>query len=345
MSSKFTFSEFGKSWFILPAKYCKQSIKNILYAENFFHALKRVEESKRAQHPFKESKFKVPFKLSNTFHYLTPDFKEDLERCLYKNQELRWIYKRLIHRWRLARLKTVNTEDPATCEIPKMPIVIYDWPTRSKYTFEARSLLRDIGSRLLNVSQWEAINPEPLIPRNMLTNLALSIGQIHFMIDKLISLGLTSWEISAYKTACYSLDDFIRVNNYPLKISALKRVFGKPETLYCMELMLDFIEFEHEENDIQFGNQEAWKWYLRQPDDSYKQSLRKMCYEYYVYNGTSAEKIQAIKTEIAILLRYPPVNVYTKWRQSLRHNVKVYDIVLVGEIVSIIEWGGEDETI
>ena len=70
-----------------------------------------------------------------------------------------------------------------------------------------------------------------------------------------------------------------------------------------------------------------------------------MCYEYYVYNGISAEKLQAIKTEIAILLRYPPINIYTKWRQSLRHNVRVYDIVVVGEMISIVEWGGEGETI
>jgi len=323
------------SWVLIP---CKHSIELNLTAASYFKALDKINECIYMKHPLPESKFQPPFKIPMSFFiYGEPDFQTELKATVSNNQMFRWKMKRLIHGWRLSRLKQVNTEDPATCEPPTVPITLYDWNSRSKYTFEATTLHRDISARLLHVSQWEALHPEPMPPRNMLTNQSLTLGQIHFTIDHLKRMGLSNWETLSYRMSHYSIDRFLMMCQSALKHSAIKRIFEKPHCDACNELTLDFIEYIHEIHKIPIITSGAWKWYIKtEPEDSFVSVLRGLCYEYYTYRGYDTERINRIQAQAKRLILYPPVNVYKKWKAvylKRSHQVVIPSL-----------WGGEDMT-
>jgi hypothetical protein len=323
------------SWMLIP---CKASIEMNLTASSYLKALNKINECICMKNPLPETKFEPPFKIPASFFiYGEPEFQNELKTTLANNQMFRWKIKRLIHGWRLSRLKQVNTEDPATCEPPVAPITLYDWDSRSKYTFEATTLHRDISTRLLHVSQWEALHPEPMPPRNMLTNLPLTLGQIHFAIEGLKRIGLSNWETLSYRTTQYSIDRFLMIYRSALKDSAIKRIFKKPDSDMCNELTHDFIEYIHEINRIPIITSDAWKWYIRtQPDDHFISILRGLCYEYYTYRSYDTERINRILAQAKRLILHPPVNVYNKWK-SVR--LKPSNVVLIPSL-----WGGEDIT-
>ena len=204
----------------------------------------------------------------------------EMRDAIHVNAGVRWQMKRLILRWRLRRLRESNTEDVMTGCTPIQRIDIIDWGTRSKYTFEAATLYKDICSRIY-LSNQQFPNPKP--PRNMFTNEELTYGQLFGALKALERYGFSCWGTKAFKAEGFCVHSFERVYTVPLKKQALKTLFANRENPDYIELMMDFIEFEYDYHEKTFSRREVWRWMIQhQPDWPLIQSWRKLCYKYYL---------------------------------------------------------------
>jgi hypothetical protein len=204
----------------------------------------------------------------------------EMRDAIYQNACVRWQMKRLVLRWRLRRLRESNTEDVMTGCTPVQRVDIIDWATRSKYTFEAATLYKDICSRLY-LSDQQFPNPKP--PRNMFTNQPLTHGQLHAAIQALERYGFSCWGTKAFKAEGFCVKSFERVYTVPLKKHALKTLFANRGNPDYIELMMDFIEFEYDYHEKTFSRRKVWRWMIQhQPDWPLIQSCRKLCYKYYL---------------------------------------------------------------
>jgi hypothetical protein len=163
---------------------------------------------------------------------------------------------------------------------PVQRVDIIDWVTRSKYTFEAATLYKDICSRLY-LSDQQFPTPKP--PRNMFTNEPLTYGQLCSAIEALESYGFSCWATKGFKAEGFSVKPFERIYTVPLKKNALKMMFANRANPDYIELMMDFIEFEYDYHDKTFDHRGVWRWMIQhQPDFPLVQSWRKLCYKYYL---------------------------------------------------------------
>ena len=213
-------------------------------------------------------KFHNPFGVSTfTFKTEAPffpeesaDFKDQMLTAIYLNQTVRWRIKRLIHTWRLRRLKQANETDVVTMDIPKNPVWIYDWANRCKYVFEARSVFQDIKTRL---GLTDNFFPITKYPRNPFTNERLSLGQLHFLLNDLKSKGLAHWTTETLRACKYNQNTFQKRNAIQLKLDALERVFGNPTSDECIDVVFDFITAEYEYHYAELRRQDVWLWFLK----------------------------------------------------------------------------------
>lgn len=208
-----------------------------------------------------------------------------LERMIYANQTFRWKMKRLIHKWRLGRIKQANTDDILTGEPPVKPIYIYDWAQRTKYVFEAGTVYRDMCTRLFNADSL-FINTLP--PRNMFTNTPYTLGQLHFIIKDLRKYGYAHWAIQGLQACGYGLKHFGRVYKQSIHLEVLKRCFSKPED--CAPLVLDFIEMEYEYHDKNCILSDVLSWYIQtHPSCPLIEAWRKLCFKYYKHSYMNSD--------------------------------------------------------
>lgn len=212
-------------------------------------------------------------------HGYSPEFVVHAEECMYKNEAMRWRFKRLARRWLGRKLKVVNTEDLVTCEAPRTCIEIIDWRNRSRYVFEAHTLFRDIRERLLHSSN---LFPIPLPPRNPYTNAPLSFGQLLACTAALARAGKSDWTLEALKSVKYEVGIFSTVFNVSLRRFALKRLFSQPAGAECVDLVFDFISDEYEYHGFLFQYPRAWVWTLQHNRNYPTVALwSKLCRKYY----------------------------------------------------------------
>ena len=208
-----------------------------------------------------------------------------LEKMIYANQTFRWKIKRLIHKWRLGRIKQANTDDILTGEPPVKPVYIYDWGQRTKYVFEAGTVYRDICTRLFNADSL-FINTLP--PRNMFTNTPYTLGQLHFITEDLRKYGYSHWAIQGLQACGYGLKHFGRIYKQSIHLEVLKRTFSKPED--CATLVLDFIEMEYEHHEKECILTDILMWHIQtNPSCPVIEAWRKLCFKYYKHSYMNAD--------------------------------------------------------
>jgi hypothetical protein len=250
-----------------------------------------------------------------------------LENMIYKNQTFRWKVKRLIHNWRLARIKQANTDDILTGEPPKMPIYIYDWPQRTKYVLEAHTVFRDICERLFKA---DGLFTNTLYPRNMFTNSLYSLGQMHFIIKELRAYGYSNWAIEGLKSCNYCLKSFKEVYKTQIHLEVLKRCFANYRSSECINLLLDFIELEYEFHEEISIPSNMLLWYIKNyPDCSLIQAWRKICFTHYKnaytnkytnYNDiTHSLTLDLINIDTNFIY-----NMYRRSQQGIREHIYYY---------------------
>lgn len=167
-----------------------------------------------------------------------------------KNQRLRTAFGRLAKCWIQKRLRSKNEEDLMTGEEPVEPVVIVDWTNRSIYNFEAKTICRDMVSRLL-VTTWTFF-PAPKSPRNPYTNEELTESQFYSVMKQLRRHGQTHWALEALYSCKYNLKEFDRDMYLKLKRTHHNAVFSNPESEAAKEILLDFIEDEHKSHGIEY---------------------------------------------------------------------------------------------
>ena len=309
-----------RTWFILPGNTIlhNQLRMNTTSMKSAHDFVKRCKDTYMNYSPHVFSYLSKNSKINpyNSLLY-SPCVIKTMQKLIYKNQRVRYFFKKCIHRWRISRMKQINTEDVVTGEVPVNPVYFYDWKNRSKYTFEARSLYKDICERLLN-SQGLFCNP--LYPRNMFTNLEFTPEQVHFIIADILKAGYSNIFTCAFVKAKYSLGNFTSLYITILKQNAIEKIFKQLTSLECADLVFDFFEMYRTRYNNHTQNPSMWSWAFENLNEGYPlvNEWRKLCKKYYikcvsesddVFNGTKID----IANEARQLLRMPSHHIMREW--------------------------------
>ena len=143
--------------------------------------------------------------------------------------------------------------------------------------FEASSLLGDIRTRL---QHHDYLFPDPLTPRNMVTNLPFTLFQTINVYEQLIKWGYMHWTLESLRHAEYNISRFALLNNKQLSLKALDQsVFASNDK----ELLLDFIELQHQYHGVLF-DERLYKWAINSKSCQQTKKIekwKKYCYEYH----------------------------------------------------------------
>lgn len=206
----------------------------------------------------------------------------------FLNQKVRWAFKRLLQTYLLRKMQVKNDVDPITLDTPQQAVTLVDMRARSKFIFEAKSILRDFQTRLLNHSD---LFPMPLFLRNPLTNERLTIGQIQSILDQSRRLGQTHWTTECLIDARFELKLFSRDNSRKLKLHALRDLMISQEG---SDFILDFIEGQHDVFN-KFFDERTYTWALKS-NRCYSmtriRAWREMCQRFYEIEITTEDYLE-----------------------------------------------------
>ncbi len=307
-------------WLIVPSRLVTfpdllWTFETIPYG--FVPAYRRLEESGVSAFPV--GKFRLPRTIKiPQIPFTTKGFHAEMWNLIRLNQKIRWAFKRLIQRWRAARLRQVNTEDVVTMEVPKQPVYIYDWTARTKYVFEAASLFRGIRACL---TLHHDLIPTPKAPINPFTNQPLTLGQLHFTLAALRAAGYADWTTEMLRAGTYEIDTFKRRANTQLRVSALNHLFADTADEGYVDLLYDFIDFCHDDVGAEMERKDVWEWMIQnRPNYIRIQTWRGYCFQY--YHGLITESSEAflnikrkIMRDVGELVALPMVDMILQWRK------------------------------
>ena len=196
-----------------------------------------------------------------------------------ENQRVRNAFSTIARHKIRSKISLKNTEDLMTGEAPIKPITLVDWPTRSIYRFEARTIARDMITRL-TMSSCDFF-PNPRLPRNPYTNELLTEGQFYSVVKQLRAVGETHWALEALYSAKYNLKEFDR-DMYPkLRRTIHNSIFANPSSDLAKGILLEFIEDEHESIDKTY-EKDIYKWAVENHPLHYRvHEWRLQCSKYY----------------------------------------------------------------
>ena len=188
------------------------------------------------------------------FPYTTPDSQWSIDvRSIMKVHlhtitKTRYLFRVFLSHWRYKKLHDKNDDDIATLEPPKNPVHIIDWQTKSKYSFEATTLMRDITARLLNHDGfWDS----PQAPRNPFTNLPLTLSQMISVWNQLSYARIPcSTAFTAYRQCRWDMHRFTFEYATMTQLNALTHTMKNELSQDYRDRMLDFIEYVHDYMDI-----------------------------------------------------------------------------------------------
>jgi hypothetical protein len=233
---------------------------------------------------FGEIRNKVQLILPNT----------DAAVIFQRNQRLRFCLKSFFNRIRLSKFRVANDFDPVTFDAPKNVIKVADWTQKRFYQFEAATLLGDIRTRLQHYSY---LFPEPLYPRNLITNLPFSLFQIMTIYEQLLRSGHMHWTLESFRNSEYNLKKFALMNHKQLYLKAVHN------SLYSdndKEFLLDFIELQHSYHRFNF-DMTLYIWAVSSKAGQHSKKIenwKRYCYQYYeatsLFEEDSFEQIQRL---------------------------------------------------
>lgn len=167
-----------------------------------------------------------------------------IEEVYLKNMRVRWAMKKLMNAWKRRHFKFMNEEDIATQEVPKNPVVLVNWATKTVHQFEAMTLLRDSINRLLNHDQLFLI---PLEPRNPYTNEPLSYGALVSVRNQLRQSGISHWLWEAFVSSSFKLNLLEKNYEVPMKLRCLDLLIKNKTNFITVDFIMDFVisEYSH----------------------------------------------------------------------------------------------------
>jgi hypothetical protein len=172
---------------------------------------------------------------------------EKIRQAIFKTNKYRGVLRRFLNRWCFSRFQKNNEEDLFTCEVPKSPVQIVDWYSKSIWVFESQSLMRDITNRLLH---HDGCFENPLAPRNPYTNLPLTASQTISVWSQLMR-SAASFPFTAYRASRMNLAHFRYEHRIYLAIHALRKTFEDITFYETKDKILDFIEIAFERQGME----------------------------------------------------------------------------------------------
>jgi hypothetical protein len=302
-------------WCIIP---CSIEYEAALRTDNygFIHVYKKF------QHLMKlEKEVSIPF-LSESTVKVYPDIcnvkcminLNEVKRLMYLNQSVRFAMKKCIQYWRVKRFKCANETDSVTLEVPKNPIILYDWASKRKYVFEPNTLLKCTTDRLqFTVNLF--VKPTP--PLNPFTNVPLTYGQLHFLIDELSRRGRCNWILLAFRDSDYSLDSFLKHHRQSLQFYTIRKEFGTTLSESAKICISSFRDDRYEDISSCYYVNHIWEWAIENipnhPDvDAWVSITRR----YYMYlSGDSNENRDTIYEDARNLTEGSHRGIVKSWKE------------------------------
>lgn len=226
-----------------------------------------------------------------------------IEEVYLKNMRVRWAMKKLMNAWKRRHFKFMNEEDIATQEVPKNPVVLVNWATKTVHKFEAITILRDSINRLLHHDELFLI---PLDPRNPYTNMPLSYGTLVSIRNQLRRAGISHWLWEAFVSSNFNLT--LLENNYevPMKLRCLDLLMKNKTNYITIDFIMDFIigEYTHHNTTFPPNERTVMSMLITKWDTPKVQEWIKLCLLYWTneIRGRS-ENNTLIHTKSEILIK------------------------------------------
>jgi hypothetical protein len=263
-------------WRILPCDFQLSFFIDTLHGNTFFEKMNSIEEFGDLFQ--KKSPLFPKYKPNPALLQSIQLLKKEGKAKLAENQILRWKFKRFVSNWRLRHFKVINENDCITLSPIERPVRLYNFPTRSIYTFESASILQDIHKKLLHHCGQI---PNPLFPRNPFTNETFTLPQLLSIYQQCKRFGHSSWILEAFCKSNLSIPTLLMVQRKALRLHALKSILYDFSDYEGNALLLNFIESQHEEHTAIF-NKGLYRWcLLKLPEEPKIQTWRGLCKKYY----------------------------------------------------------------
>jgi len=256
---------------------------------------------------------------------MKPEEIRDLCKAFYENIRARWSFRKLLLIWKWKRCRQINEDDPMTLEPVKEEIKLCDLQNKAIYTFEAKSLWRVWRINLLH---HDGVFPEPKMPTNPLTNLPLSLLQVHMAFQCLRKKGYMDWVLDSFQACHYDLMLWQRKFGTPLKVESLNSIFEDKASFDRFDMLMDFAELQHDYHGIDFPKK-MFDWIFSSHQvDEYAEMWIKACKKFYVEKYTTTDKDELEEMEVrasvlnAHLVEIPKIVkvLYDKYLERIREN-------------------------
>ena len=217
---------------------------------------------------------------------------------IFKNQRVRNAFSALARRWLFKRAKQGNEEDLVTGEAPVKPVTLFDWPSRTKYVFEASTIRRDMMIRLL--TSTAGFFPKPQYPRNPYTNMVLRQSEFHSILQQLRAYGYTHWTLEGL-ASYYCIDTFGHEMFFKLKATIVKNLFADHTNPDGIARVMEFMAERFDDNDKPFYVP-LFRWALEnKPLHPIIISWRNICYDFYTTDSSNTVKLNHISRQAEFL--------------------------------------------
>lgn len=264
-------------WRILPCAVDECLLIDTLAGESFFTKMKSLQEFGNFWKETKSELFPT-YKPDVNMIESIENLKMRTKKIIVENQIVRWKFKRFLTKWRYQRFRVLNDTDFITLNPIVSSIKLSNYSLRTITLFEASSLLSHIHRQLLH---HDGCIPEPLFPKNPYTNTLFTLGQLISIRRQCKEKGESVWTLEAFAKAHYELDKYLQYNRKHLRMHAVKSILYSYKDYDGIDLLLNFIESQHEEHNAQFQKQ-IYRWCLSNiPEEVRIQKWRNLCKEYY----------------------------------------------------------------
>ena len=260
-----------RAWFILPAS--PDPIVQMI-TSSIGQSLKAAKEK------IKEMSSNLKCKSWATYRLLgvTEQHLKHVFWLCQKNDRVRKSLTKLLIYWRRRHLIRANEEDLITMDPPVKRVDLYDWTQNRIYTFEANTIFRCLTKRL---TTHDGMFATPLEPVNPYTNMKLTIGQLHSVLEQLRSYGLSHWTTEALRNVRYCWTEFTVLHDTALQMGAMRSVFSDLKSTEFHDTLFDFIDAEYINNDADIDT-DMYRWLIKHAIESdHMSQWRRLCYDFY----------------------------------------------------------------
>ena len=159
---------------------------------------------------------------------------------------LRRIFRGVLQRWRIRKMNRASTVaiDPITLCPPEKTVTVYDWATRKRYLFDAKSLATLIDSQLLYNEYGFSV---PQMPRNPWTNIEFTYIQLVSMYEQLQYHGELRWGFTTLRSHQFHKEAWELYHRPALTMKAIRASMTQLDTRAAREMLEDFIIRQMEE--------------------------------------------------------------------------------------------------